>query len=85
MTTDKTEASLQFLANQAQELDMGYGDHRKEVLATLIVAKQRQLDKDIAALITQDVSSLNKDQLQQIQKTMIEYLHKRGQLIKKYT
>lgn len=60
-------------------------DYRKEVLAAMIVAKQRQLDKDIAALITQDVSSMNKYQLQQVQKTMVEYLHKRQQLIKKYT
>ena len=60
-------------------------DQRKEILMTMLVAKQRELDKSIERISFENVATLSKDNAAEVQKLLIEYVTKRQQLINKYT
>jgi hypothetical protein len=52
---------------------------------TMLVTKQRELDKSIERINFDNMHTLSKDNAAEVQKLLIEYVTKRQQLINKYT
>lgn len=60
-------------------------EQRKEILMTMLVTKQRAIDKSIELIHFENVATLSKDNAAEVQKLLIEYVTKRQELINKYT